>query len=539
MRLLHSKTLKLEEFNGKRVPPYAILSHTWGEDEISFQDSQCRDADKKAGYEKIKHCCEIAAADGFEYAWVDSCCIDKTSSSELSEAINSMYRWYKEAQVCYAYLSDVPSCENPWTEASAFSKSRWFTRGWTLQELIAPTNLIFFGSDWKEVGTRSSLLGVISETTNIQIEALHGNDYSLETFSIAQRMSWASRRETTRLEDLAYCLLGIFNINMPMLYGEGENAFIRLQEEIMKNTDDPTIFTWRTEPRRVRGKGGYISTYHPDSGNCKGLFARSPTYFRDSGHLIRSNDRTGMSFTMTNKGLHLQLRLKDSMSKLGVLKGVLDCHEVGKSDQLIGILLAVTSDGKEYYQRYHSHRFETIATSEVKTFEMKSVYAWVSRDRGSWFNKSFYNKCFLRTTGLQDNGILISDAYPSSLSPLDGHTIFGGDCECTCAIKFTADNKESWVIVLRWLSQDWRFSKSVHANIVTPFEDENLRDIVQSFETKTAKRHERAWKTEPDRILWQLPLRKDCISVAIRKQIIFGAMAFMVDIKRVDFEPSN
>jgi len=199
MRLLHSMTLKLVEFSEKEIPLYAILSHTWGEGEVSFQDMQGVNADQKAGYDKIQRCCEVAAADGFEYAWVDTCCIDKTSSSELSEAINSMYRWYQKAEVCYVYLSDVPSDGDPLAPGSDYSKSRWFTRGWTLQELIAPSNVIFYSSDWKEIGTKSSLQAAIVEVTAIQVEALLSDDDRLQAFSVAQRMAWAAKRETTRI----------------------------------------------------------------------------------------------------------------------------------------------------------------------------------------------------------------------------------------------------------------------------------------------------------------------------------------------------
>ena len=235
MRLVHSTTLCLSEFSEADIPPYAILSHRWEEDEASFQDMDGRDADKKAGYQKIKHFCRTAAEDGFEYVWVDICCIDKTNSSELSEAINSMYRWYKDSEVCYAYLSDVDSGEDPHAPESSFSKSRWFTRGWTLQELIAPSIVVFYSSDWKEIGTNSSLQDVIEAVTGIHVSAFLGDHDDLRNFSIAQRMSWAANRETTRTEDLAYCLLGLFDISMPMLYGEGEGAFIRLQEEIIKS----------------------------------------------------------------------------------------------------------------------------------------------------------------------------------------------------------------------------------------------------------------------------------------------------------------
>lgn len=162
MRLLYTSTLKLEEFIGSNIPPYAILSHTWGNEEVSFQDMQGSGAMEKVGYEKISRCCEKAATGGFEYAWVDTCCIDKSSSSELSEAINSMYRWYRNAEVCYVSLADVP---HEYESLDLFNRSRWFTRGWTLQELIAPSMVIFFDSDWEEIGTKSSIQISLIEVT--------------------------------------------------------------------------------------------------------------------------------------------------------------------------------------------------------------------------------------------------------------------------------------------------------------------------------------------------------------------------------------
>ena len=164
----------------------------------------------------------MAAADGFHYIWIDTCCIDKASSAELSEAINSTYRWYHESGVCYAYLADVP----PNAVDNEFAKSRWFTRGWTLQELIAPLTVIFLNKEWQKIGIKSSRQRIISEVTGIPANILLGGD--LERASIAQKISWASKREITRIEDIAYCLMGIFSINMPMLYGEGERVFIRL-----------------------------------------------------------------------------------------------------------------------------------------------------------------------------------------------------------------------------------------------------------------------------------------------------------------------
>jgi len=269
MRLIETTKLELEEYFGSQVPPYAILSHTWGRGEVSLQEFGGEKADEKFGYVKIKRCCEVAVAQGFKYAWVDTCCIDKSSSAELSEAINSMYRWYQEAEVCYVYLEGVrysgtwtedPPTPPNWTKNHSlradFSKSRWFSRGWTLQELIAPPNLMFFNSNWEEIGTKLSLQEALTDITGIPAQVLLRGD--LGESSIAQRMSWASWRDTTRIEDLAYCLLGIFDVNMPMLYGEGEYAFIRLQEEIIRNSDDHSIFAWWVPAADVSQVGGFL-----------------------------------------------------------------------------------------------------------------------------------------------------------------------------------------------------------------------------------------------------------------------------------------
>ena len=192
---------------------------------------------------KIRKACAVARAGGYRYIWIDSCCIDKTSSSELSEAINSMYAWYGGADTCYAYLADVPSAEVPVTKDSPFSRSRWFTRGWTLQELIAPIELKFLSKDWELIGTKYDLAEVLEEITGISKEALL-HEMALDGFSVAQRLSWASMRQTERKEDQAYSLMGIFDIYMPTLYGEGERALRRLQEEIMRRTPDQSLFAW-------------------------------------------------------------------------------------------------------------------------------------------------------------------------------------------------------------------------------------------------------------------------------------------------------
>ncbi|KAN0096024.1 Heterokaryon incompatibility protein (HET) domain containing protein [Hyaloscypha variabilis] len=250
MRLLNVHTKRLEEFFEKATPSYAILSHTWGEDEVTFREFDPILGPRRTSA-KIEGCCAQALEDGYNYVWIDTCCIDKSSSAELSEAINSMFVWYEESNICYVYLSDVLSEELDSSNIhSEFSTSRWFTRGWTLQELLAPHTLEFYNALWHPLGILSKgsggntdLQSYLQTITEIPREFIMG-EKTLNTASIAMRMSWASRRQTTRKEDMAYCLLGLFDIAMPMLYGEGSKAFMRLQEEILKNEDDLSIFAW-------------------------------------------------------------------------------------------------------------------------------------------------------------------------------------------------------------------------------------------------------------------------------------------------------
>jgi hypothetical protein len=231
-------------FVSDNIPKYAILSHTWGADteEVTFRDMIDGTGKSKAGYEKIRFCAQQASDDGLQYFWVDTCCIDKSSSAELQEAINSMFRWYQNAIKCYVYLSDVSIrkrkasdqlSEHTWD--SAFRSSRWFTRGWTLQELLAPgpDSVEFFSQEGDRLGGKRTLEQQIHEITRIPIKALQGTP--LSQFDIGDRLSWAENRQTTREEDKAYSLFGIFDIQIPLLYGEGrDKALKRLLEEINK-----------------------------------------------------------------------------------------------------------------------------------------------------------------------------------------------------------------------------------------------------------------------------------------------------------------
>ncbi|RYP17697.1 hypothetical protein DL765_004375 [Monosporascus sp. GIB2] len=241
MRLLNVDSRQLEEYIGERIPPYAILSHTWADSEVTFQDLAKPDHATKPAYAKIQGCCQQAIRDGHNYVWIDTCCIDKSSSAELSEAINSMYKWYKDSEVCYVYLADVSALDSPSDEGSEFRRSRWFTRGWTLQELLAPRSLRFFDKNWDRIrigATSDRKNHLLSEITGIPIEAITGN---INGFCAAARLGWAAERKTTRVEDAAYSLLGLLDVNMPLLYGEGPKAFKRLQEEILKTRYDDSI----------------------------------------------------------------------------------------------------------------------------------------------------------------------------------------------------------------------------------------------------------------------------------------------------------
>jgi hypothetical protein len=331
MRLINVQSLELETFIGKRIPSYAIISHTWGREEVSYAEyllGEARCLGKK-GYDKILAACRWASSEGFEYVWIDTCCIDKSSSAELSEAINSMYNWYRNAKVCGAYLSDVrslvpePGDENltiipdqaaddeittsssdvtvyrrrslgEYRVRDVFAGSKWWTRGWTLQEFLAPGVVIFLASDWTEIGTRTSLRKIIPTICGVHEDALEGEKW--RDFSVAQKMSWASQRNTTRLEDRAYCLMGLFDVNMPLLYGEGHKAFMRLQLEIWRQTADETLYAWSASnlPRNVP----------PDLPHT-GLFAPTSRHFqhaqdiKPSDYLKMIHTRAGLKSSIT------------------------------------------------------------------------------------------------------------------------------------------------------------------------------------------------------------------------------------------------
>ncbi|KAI1462845.1 heterokaryon incompatibility protein-domain-containing protein [Annulohypoxylon moriforme] len=395
MRLLNVHDMVINEYQ-QDIPPYAILSHTWSDEEVSYVDFvEGKEKSYPKAYEKIVGCCKQAIYDGLEYVWIDTCCIDKRSSVELSEAINSMFNWYQDATVCYAYLEDISSKGmKKYRDASTghyypsnFQHARWLTRGWTLQELIAPSVLIFFTSDWVNIGSRDELRYVIAEITHIDVDFFRYGE--LNDFSIAQRMSWASHRQTSRIEDQAYCLLGIFGVTMPLVYGEGKRAFVRLQEEIIKESDDQSIFAWCSDDLQYQDPSLVELTHG-------GLLAPSPLYFANSGSIVRCNNENRvrcknaenehmLPYTITNRGIQISLpiienrnvlpfrRLQEKRQDISpVVKfepsdtvAVLNCQSTDSQSQIV-IFLREKKSEQRYIRTIHWFELATLPQTEIK-----------------------------------------------------------------------------------------------------------------------------------------------------------------------------
>ncbi|KAF2430561.1 HET-domain-containing protein [Tothia fuscella] len=371
MRLLRAATRTLEEFASDAIPRYAILSHTWDTEEVTFDDIHNPDetvGTRKAGLYKIICACEQAIRDGLDYVWIDTCCIDKRSSSELTEAINSMYKWYTDSEICYAFLPDVcsnvelvdiPEDASPHElelfDGSGPAQARWFCRGWCLQELIAPRRVNFYGEGWFYLGSNFTLSRGLSRITNIDV-AILSNPRTTERkrlllqTSVARRMSWAADRKTSRREDLAYCLLGIFDVHMPMLYGEGDRAFIRLQEEIIKVSDDHSLFAWEAESY----KGG--------------LLAPNPFAFKRSADIVQwFNPIDSGPYSMTNKGLSISLPLLYSPQNIVQIRGILACAYRDEFTGPIGLTLQPANRKDIYYVPVLHNRLTVVDLKVVQT----------------------------------------------------------------------------------------------------------------------------------------------------------------------------
>jgi hypothetical protein len=364
MRLLQINgdgDLSLVEYFGSDIPRYAILSHTWGadDDEISFKDvKKNRARSKPSGYHKVRFCGEQALRDGIHFFWVDTCCIKQESSQEVGEAINSMYRWYHNAVTCYVYLADVtvanPTYQDTDSESlwySAFRSSKWFTRGWTLQELLAPVSIEFFSQDGYRLGDRTTLLSQIHWITRIPKAALRGTP--LSTFAVEERISWARTRVTKREEDAAYSLLGLFGIHMPLIYGEGRrNALKRLQREIVSTSKEELLSPLLSLSSVVASS---TTTSHP-SGNLA-LPVSSPTDY--SGR--KSFSRAPKSHTV------LDVRF---VFRIDEIRPVFDSGLVGNSTNIRvneGVTWKWWTCGPSIYQT-------TVSTDALRHFDTVTVY---------------------------------------------------------------------------------------------------------------------------------------------------------------------
>jgi hypothetical protein len=311
MRLINVHTLKLKHFQDETKPPYAILSHTWDsiEDEVSFADFQdLAISRKKVGFKKIAFMCNEAKSAGIDYAWVDTCCIDKSSSAELSEAINSMFQWYNKAEICYAYLSDTELALGNDPE-ELLKNSRWFTRGWTLQELLAPSFVIFFDLNWCRIGDKVSYHKTISYITGID-DAVLLDPSKVFGEPYATCMFWAAKRETTRPEDIAYCLMGIVGVHMPLLYGEGKRAFRRLQHELFKLNSSHSLLIWGPRSRHPIDPGPDMSKIFPSPHTPRPILADSPSLFFLRPNFMPLNvNNDARPWVVTNRGIQIRAKV--------------------------------------------------------------------------------------------------------------------------------------------------------------------------------------------------------------------------------------
>ncbi|KAK4494956.1 hypothetical protein PRZ48_014312 [Zasmidium cellare] len=366
MRLLNKKTFEIEFFLDDEVPPYIILSHRWSGAETSMHEfAKQRHLSREhwsPGTAKVLTFCEHIRDYEEQYVWVDTCCIDKSSSAELQEAINSMFKWYQAAEECVVYMHDVQSftgeLEDEHYELEAqLKRSQWFTRGWTLQELLAPRKIMFVDCKWKRMGSREDFQDVLHEITRIK-PGYYGNLAKIHSAPVAERMSWLSLRKTSRVEDMAYCMLGVFDVNMTMLYGEGPKAFIRLQKEIIQNIDDESIFVWQPV------------TVETDEGSCIPVLAPEVACFSICRDVIitKSIYLNRDPYRWTMKGLEFELYEQRRMQFSHELLVILNCKVDGKH---AAFNIRRTSHGLER----DSNVYQRLATPELLILSGQ-VYAY-------------------------------------------------------------------------------------------------------------------------------------------------------------------
>jgi len=447
---------KVLEFRDDEVTKYAILSHRWIAQEVEYDeivelakmDEEMRDEIRQRdGYRKILDSCKQAKKDGYEWLWVDTCCIDKQSSAELSEAINSMYRWYENAQVCYAYLHDVhdssfPVARNHGRYANSWPE--WFSRGWTLQEMIAPRNVRFFNTEWRAIGDKRTLARTLQEITgvpkHILIDGLYG-----DRPCVAQIMSWAANRTTTRVEDRAYSLMGLLGVNMPMLYGEGKKAFHRLQLEIIRTSNDQSIFAWSWD-EEVRS--GNILADDPSVFRCcSAMELMDPdefieTFSEDMPEAelpLTEDDRLG-TFPITNRGIQIWLFLRPIRGADSVFLAWLPCRS-----KPLGA--PVTIDLRLRESNYYRYTRRLDSRPEG-TFQFRQVYL---RYQDALHRNTAFE---IDDSSITERGFTYHSAYPAKFT---GNTFTLTSTDPLC-VKFYSNDEIGHCLAVgfgQFFGKDW------------------------------------------------------------------------------------
>ncbi|RYP11814.1 hypothetical protein DL765_007580 [Monosporascus sp. GIB2] len=410
MRCLDTATFELHHNlqDVFKTEGYAILSHRWAEHEITCD--QIGDYAKELRNTRDSHCipqldkifgaCTIARRQGIRWMWIDSCCIDKSSSQEYQESINSMFKWYSDAVVCITYMSDVRKNLSVTTEPQVFYDSQtgqpsaWFTRGWTLQELLAPRNMQFYDEKWEFLGTKASLAAALAHITRIREEYLTGAE-DFRNACIAAKMSWMAGRETTREEDMAYSMLGLFNVNMTLQYGEGMGAFMRLQELLISKNDE-SLFAWRMPPEGFGAAHRMQSNSAVELGPDEwGLLAPSPRCYMQCGKMTIQGKgvmRHIGGFIKTPQGIsgpfwkkdHYKTAMFSNMTVVGAIpfhiwyavrnratfKFTLNCWEPNESGSLraVQVYLRPVKIDQRIYVRTKCHELTLVKGMDIANF---------------------------------------------------------------------------------------------------------------------------------------------------------------------------
>lgn len=530
MRLINVHTFQVLTHFGSNVPQYAILSHVWGDHEVSLEDLQLRQkelaqftipefplSDANDGRIKIGYVCRQAAKDGLDWAWIDTCCIDKSSSAELSEAINSMFKYYQNARVCYAYLPDVWYLGDSEMLFWEFRKSKWFTRGWTLQELLAPITLRFYGREWKLIGTTPELETHIEQATGIEARYLQKTFSPLmfREASVATRMCWASRRQTTRLEDQAYCLLGIFDVNMPMLYGEGTKAFLRLQEEIMKQSDDETILAWGMVSTSYGWKARSMVPFE------HGFLATSPAAFKHCLGLMPwpGGNGGGTTFSITSRGLLINVPVAHIADDR--YDAILRCNTGLNDNMVVGLPLLKLETGNQSpgdaprFSRidrppasYYKEDYREIPSRTVICISQKPW--WPRSVMGPSWTEGFYIR------RLPDGCHIDFVQPPREWSPPDRVISIHGERKKPRLLYGTYQDIH-FIIRLVYIEGDWECDIALRQRPRNPPPiEEELRQL--DFDTKAV-------------------IRGAETTITMRKQRVFGRKLMVVDVDK--HEPAN